>query len=147
MAEKNVQLTGNQLAQLANQERQKLAEINRRLNTLQGFRNELQSARDALEEIGKNEKGTPILVNLGAGVFFKAAIEDNSKAITSIAANTMTEKTGKDLIKDIEKKITNIDNSLQKIGQEQQSVVVRLGQLEQIMEAGMRELRKGRAQI
>ncbi len=141
MAEqKEVKLTGTQLAQLAEQERHKLAEINRRANSLQVFRNELQSARDALEEIGKNEKGMQILVNLGAGVLVKASLEENSRAISSIAANAFLEKNSKELAKDLANKISDIDNSLQNVAQEQQRTLSRLTQLNQIMEAGMRHL-------
>jgi len=144
--EKKVTLTGNQLAQLAEQERQKLSEINRRASSLQGFRNELQGARDALEEIGKNEKGTQMLVNLGAGILVKASIEDNSKAIASFAPNAFTEKTGKELVKEMERKMAEIDKTLNGVAQEQSRAISRLGQLEQIMEAGMRQMQKARGQ-
>ncbi|HLC92161.1 MAG TPA: prefoldin subunit alpha [archaeon] len=144
MAEQKMTLTGNQLAQLSEQERRKLSEISRRVNSLQSFRNELQAARDALEEVGKNEKGTQILVNLGGGVFIKASIDDASKAISSIAANAFTEKSGKELVKELDRKIGNLNNSLDAVAGEQQKVVMRLNQLEQIMEAGMREIRKAR---
>lgn len=144
--EQKISLTGNQLAQLANQERQKLAEINRRISAFQGFRTELMGARDALEEIGRNEKGEKILVNLGGGIFMQAALEENSKALSTIAGNIFREKSGKELVKELEKKIQNLGNTLESAGEEQQKTIARLTQLEQIMSAGQDYVRKAKAQ-
>ncbi len=145
MAEKNIRLTGNQLAQLANLERQKLGEINRRVSSIQGLRNEMQAAKDALEEIAKNEKGAEMLVNLGAGVYVKASISDNSKAIAPVAGNAFSEKSAKDLVKEMGKKLANLENSLQSVAVEQEKAAIRLNQLEQVIEAGMRQMQKQRS--
>ena len=142
MAEKRMNLTGNQLAQLANQESGKLNEINRRISSFQNFRNELTGAKDALEEISKNEKGEKILVNLGAGIFVQASLEENAKAITSIAGNVFKEKPSNELAALLEKKIQSLDKSIGSVIEQQQKTASRLSQLEQILAAGRQVLRK-----
>ncbi len=147
MAEgQKVSLTGNQLAMLAQQEREKLGELNRRINSLQGFRTELRGAKDALEEISKNEKGEKMLINLGAGVLIEAALAENLKALSSISGNVFREKPNKDLVKSLEKKIGAIEKSLESVSNEQGKVVSRLNQLEQIMSAGMQYVRNSKEQ-
>ena len=143
MAEQNIRLTGNQLAQLANQERQKLAQINNRIGSIQGLRSEMQAAKDALEEIAKSSKGDEMLVNLGAGVYLKAIVSENSKAIAPVAGNAFAEKNTEELAKQMEKKLENLDMSMENIAVEQEKIMVRINQLEQIMEAGMRAIRGG----
>lgn len=146
MAEQSVRLTGSQLAQLANHERQRLADINSRIASVRGLRNEMQAARDALGEIAASEKGSEMLVNLGAGVYVKAGIIDNAKAVAPIAGNAFTEKGAKELIKGMEKKIANLDRSIEGIAREQEKAIIRINQLEQVIEAGMRAMHQQRSQ-
>ncbi|HIH09680.1 MAG TPA: prefoldin subunit alpha [Candidatus Diapherotrites archaeon] len=142
--EQKVTLTGNQLLQLSAQERQKLSEINRRISSIQSFRNELAAAHDALEEISRTEKGEKALINLGAGVFVQASIEENSKALTSIAGNAFREKPNQDISKALSAKIGALDKNLEGIGAEQQKTIARINQLEQVLSAGRQYLSKQR---
>ena len=143
--EKQIRLTGNQIEQLAVQERQKLAEVNRRISSLQGFRNELHAAHDSIEEITKTDKGEKMLVNLGAGVFVNATLEENSKAITSIAGSAFREKTNKEIVKSLSQKISALEKNLSTVAEEQQKTIARLTQLEQIISAGRQYMAKERS--
>jgi len=141
MTENNVRLTGPQLVQLANQERNALEQVNRKISTFQNFRNELRGAIDALTELGKTEK-PKIMVNLGAGVYAEATIENTKTATTSITGNVFKDKPFKEVKETLEKKIKNVEKTLDKAGEEQQKILSRLNQLEQIMEAGRQHMQK-----
>ena len=140
--DKSVRLSGQQVAQLAQQERDKLGEINRRIASFHNFRNDMYGARDALVEIGKNGKGDKMLVNLGAGIFVHATIDETEKGIASLTGNVFRESSCKDLVKMLEKRIAEIDNAIEKASQEQQHALARLGQLEQVLSAGIQYLQQ-----
>jgi len=144
--EQSVRLTGNQLAQLANQERQKLAGINQRIESYQSFRNELMGAKEALKELSNTQKGGKILVNLGAGVFIEANATENKKAISAMAGSIFREKTSENLIRDIDKKIAGMDKNIADVAEQQQKTISRVNQLDQIMSAGMQQLRAAKTQ-
>ncbi|MCR4368968.1 MAG: prefoldin subunit alpha, partial [archaeon] len=135
-----VKLTGPQVAQLASQEQRKLEDITARLQKFQDFRNDLRGAKDALDEIGKSEKGAKILVDLGAGILVEAKLEDNSKAISALAGNVFRKKSGKEIKDFLDKKIKNMDLTIEKTVEEHQKTATRLTQLENILEAGKRQL-------
>ena len=142
--EKKVQLTGNQVVQLAAQERRKPEDIGRRIETFQNFRNELSMALDSIREIGKTSKGEAILVNLGAGIFVEATLQENKKGIATIAGNVFNYKDLKELEKTLEAKIRNVDKAVSGAAAEQQKTFSRLNQLEQVLEAGRRYMQQQR---
>ncbi|PIN85255.1 MAG: prefoldin subunit alpha [Candidatus Diapherotrites archaeon CG11_big_fil_rev_8_21_14_0_20_37_9] len=140
--EKKATLTGPQLMQLLTQEERKLEDINSRINAFQNYKSELIGAKDTLKEIEKNKEGDKILVNIGAGVYLEAKIEDSSKAIAAIAGNVFNAKSGKELQKLIDNKLANMDKSLNAIGEEQQKTLSRINQLNSILEAGRRHMQQ-----
>jgi len=142
---KQVKLTGNQLIQLANQERQKLEQINNQLSRFQNFKTELRAAKDALEDIEKNKKGEKMLVNLGAGIYMKASIEDTGKAISALSGNVFKEKNVKEITKILDKKIQGVDKTINSVAVEQQKTMSRVNQMEQVIAAGRQHLQKQRA--
>ncbi|MAG18316.1 MAG: prefoldin subunit alpha [Candidatus Diapherotrites archaeon] len=145
MVEKKVQLTGNQLIQMANQEKQKLAQINDQVARFQEFKTELLAAKDVLTEIEKNKKGDKILINLGAGVYMNMTIDETSKAISSLSGNVFKEKNSKELIKVLDNKIKNMNKTISKIAEDQQKAMARVNQLEQVLNAGRQHTQKQRA--
>ncbi|MFH1391287.1 MAG: prefoldin subunit alpha [Candidatus Diapherotrites archaeon] len=142
---KKVKLTGNQLIQMANQEKQKLAQINDQVKRFQEFKTELLAAKDALTEIGKAKKGEKILINLGAGIYMSAAIDETSKAISSLSGNIFKTKDSKELIKIIDNKIENMNKTIGKIAEDQQKAITRVNQLEQVLAAGRQHMQKQNA--
>ncbi|VVB99384.1 Prefoldin subunit alpha [uncultured archaeon] len=142
--EKKMTLTGPQLMQLGQQERSRLEQLNTRISSLQGARNELFGAKDALKELSNADKGTKIMVNLGAGIYAEASIEDCSKATTAIAGNVFREKKADEIIKEIESRTQSIEKQLGVLGQEQQSVIARVNQLESIIQAGAAYMQQAR---
>ncbi len=144
--EKKITLTGQQLLQLARQERQRLEQVNMRISSLQGFRNELVGAKEALKEIEKNEKGNRIMVNLGAGIYIEASVEDNAKTIAAIAGSVFKEKKNEELIKLLDGRIAGVDRQLESIAGEQQAAIGRVNQLENVIQAGQHYLSQQRGQ-
>ncbi len=140
--EQKVTLTGPQLVQLAGQERQRLDLASRRLESIQGFRTELMGAKEALQEIGKNESGNKILVNLGAGIYIEAGVEDNSKALVAIAGSVFREKKNEELIKLIGQRISEATKQLENAMAEQQGIIARVNQLEGILQTGQQMIAK-----
>ena len=146
MDEKKITLTGPQLYQMAQQERRRLDEINRNAEAFQHFRNELQGAKDALNELVHAKKGDEILVALGSGVYIKASLNDTTNAISSIAGNVFKGKNFKEVTKILAQKMINIDKTLKKTGEEQQQTLTKLNRLEQIMAAGKAHMQKQKEQ-
>lgn len=144
--EKKVTLTGQQLMQFAAQERQKLEQVNSRIAALQNFRNEMRGTKDALQEISRNEKGNKVMVNLGAGIYVEAVLEENTKAIAAIAGSVFKEKKNEELMTSLENRLTTIDKQLEGIAKEQHAVLARINQLEQVLEAGTRFMQQQPAQ-
>src|SRR3989338_412067 len=101
--EQKTTITGQQLVQLNQQERQRLEQVNSRISSLQGAKMELLGTMEALTELGKNEKGNKIVVNLGAGVFVEASVQDNENALAAIAGSIFKEKKNPDIIKLLDK--------------------------------------------
>ncbi|MCR4335910.1 MAG: prefoldin subunit alpha [archaeon] len=145
MAEKKVQLTGNQLMQMAAQEQQKLAQINNQIARFQEFKTELQAAKDVLTEIANNKKGDKIMINLGAGIYMKATIDETAKAVSSLSGNVFKEKNSKELIKMLENKIGNMNKTIGKIAEDQQKAMARVNQLEQVLNAGRQHIQRQKA--
>ena len=141
-AEKSVKLSGDQVARLAAQERRKLDGLGRRIETFQGFRNELSMALDSVKAISKTEKGEKILINLGAGIFAEAALQENSRGIATIAGNVFNYRGFNDLEKTLEAKMKNVDKAVSGVITEQQKALSRLNQLEQLLEAGRRYMQQ-----
>ena len=137
--EENVRLTG---AQLAEQERRRLDEVSGRIGSFQNFRTELRAAKDALEALGKGKKGDKILVSLGAGVYVRASVDDTGKAVSALTGNVFMNKSGKEIIGVLEKKIRNMDKTIEQAFEEQQKAISRLNQLEQIIYAGQKAMQQ-----
>ncbi len=130
---------------MANQEKQKLAQINDQVARFQEFKTELLAAKDVLTEIEKNKKGDKILINLGAGVYMNMTIDETSKAISSLSGNVFKEKNSKELIKVLDNKIKNMNKTISKIAEDQQKAMARVNQLEQVLNAGRQHTQKQRA--
>ncbi len=136
----STRLTGAQLMQLVAQEKQKAEELTQRINSFQSFKSELRAAKDALSEIEKSKKGEKILVNLGAGIYVEASIEENTQAISSLSGKIFKTKKIKDLDKTIENKIKNLDKTIATVAEEQSKAVSRLNQLESVIAAGRQHM-------
>lgn len=145
-AEKEVRLTGNQLMQMAEQEKRRLEEINRKLETFRTFTQELRGAKDALEELSKSSKGEQILVHLGAGIYVKAGVEDKDRAITSMTGNTFKEKKFSELAETLGNKLKNMEKTLDNTAKEQQKVIGQIAQIEHILRAGQAYMQQQKKQ-
>jgi len=139
---KSVQLTGNQLMQLAQQERQKLNEISQRANQFRNFKTELRAAKDTLEELSQNKKGDKIMINLGAGIYVNASIDNTETATTGLSGNIFKEKKITEITKTLAKKIESIDKTMVQVIEDQQKTISRLTQLENIISAGKQHMQK-----
>lgn len=138
----NVRITGNQLLQMANQERQRLDDINGKVQTLQNFRHELAAARDSIEQLGKTKKGQKIMVNLGAGIYVEATLENTEKAIASITGNVFKDKTYKEIGEILNNKIKNMDKTISGTAEQQRKAIIRLNQIEQVLAAGREHIQQ-----
>ena len=142
MTEQKIQLTGNQLVQLAQQERKKLAEINQRANQFRNFKTELRAAKDTLEEISQNKKGDKIMINLGAGIYINASVDNTETATTGLSGNIFKEKKISEITKTLAKKIESIDKTMVQVIEDQQKTISRVTQLENIISAGKQHMQK-----
>lgn len=95
-----------------------LEEINQQLM-------ELEISKGALEEVQKTKQGTEILAQIANGIFVKTKLEDNTKLIVNVGANTTVEKSIPDVIKMLEeheqamaKNAQELEALLQQISQE-----------------------------
>ena len=87
------------------------------ISYLQQAINEYNKAKISIENVGKKEKDSEMLIPLGGGTFVKANKVDKDKILIDIGSGYIIEKNTKDSINKIDERITEIDNNLKKINE------------------------------
>lgn len=86
-------------------------ELRARIQVVLTTANELQTTKTALEELSKTAEGTPILVNLGAGVYGRAALADSKKALVDVGTGVVVEKTVPEALGLIDARISDMEKA------------------------------------
>jgi prefoldin alpha subunit len=139
--EKKVTLTGKQMVDLIQFNRERLEALNAKSRELGFFHRELMAARDSLNELKKNKKEQKILVNLGAGNFIDATTEKELKVKYGIAGNVIKETTVEKAIEEIEKKMKDVEKELEFVRKEQENTGKTLSSFLRVLSEAERQRR------
>ena len=140
---KKVELTEQQLMQMAQQEEAELMNKQARFERIASVYKETILAKDALKEIQKNSQKA--IINLGATVLIEVEVKDTKKCKRGISENAYKEETIEETIKWLEEREGILQKQMGKISSEAKQSEERLtnfvGILKQI-DAEKRNLRE-----
>lgn len=91
---------------------QQIEQISEQLELLTQRLSELEVSQDALKNLGEIEKGNEILANIAPGVFVKAELKDNSKAIVSVGGDIAVEKSPQQIVEMLEEQKQELQKNL-----------------------------------
>ena len=96
---------------------QHLSQIQQRMQVLNQQMQELEGVKEAIIAIQSSETGDEILVPLGAGVFRKASLLEDTSLIMNVGSNVAVKKSAQDAQTLVEKQIAalqDIEKTMQK---------------------------------
>ena len=142
-----VTLSGAQVMNFYNNERNKLSIIQRRFDSLQNLLNETMLSINSLNELKKSSKNEKILVNLGAGVFADASIENNGKVKVSLAGNVVLDKPVDEALLDLEKRKNELEKDINVTINEQEATLKQISALENVINTARKAVREKRSKL
>ena|SRR3989344_1324055 len=142
-----VTLSGAQVMNFYNNERNKLSIIQRRFDSLQNLLNETMLSINSLNELKKSSKNEKILVNLGAGVFADALIENNGKVKVSLAGNVVLDKPVDEALLDLEKRKNELEKDINVTINEQEATLKQISALENVINTARKAVREKRSKL
>lgn len=80
-----------------------MSTLSNQLNNLEDKGVELESIKKAIEEVDHVSEGKEILVPISNGIFMRAKIDNTSKLLINVGANTVVEKDLKSSVELVEK--------------------------------------------
>ncbi|MGQ4914857.1 MAG: prefoldin subunit alpha [Candidatus Asgardarchaeia archaeon] len=107
--------------------------LNEQLNLVQLKLSELQSAKEALENISKMSKGQEVLLPIGGGVYFKSSIIDTQNVFLDLGANVIAVKTTVDALEIINKNIASLTEAKNKLEKQISDVLNKSRQLQEAL--------------
>ncbi|MDO8627835.1 MAG: hypothetical protein Q7K42_05180 [Candidatus Diapherotrites archaeon] len=138
MAEKEQTLSSQQIEHMYRQEINKYEMSNRKRDTLGQMMMDTEASLAAVNEIKKHKESGEILVPLGAGVYVEAVFKDVKKVKTSLLSNIMKDSTLEEALEGLEKRKTELNDSLNEVQKEQTTLITNITNLEKIIDAGRR---------
>ena len=141
--EKEIKLTSQQVEQMYAGERQKLQELQERMQAIQNAVMEAQGAIDSIKALQENKQEN-IMVPLGAGNFIEAKPEELKKVKTSIGPNIIIEKTPEETLKVLEKQIQDAKKQAESLSAETQQTAQNIAGLENIMREAAKKIAEQR---
>ena len=91
---------------------QQIEQISEQLELLTQRLSELEVSQDALKEFSEIKQGNEILANIAPGVFVKAELKDNSRAIVSVGADIAVEKSPQQIVEMLEEQKNELQKSV-----------------------------------
>ena len=123
-------------AAMADYYRSQLETIDTQTNYLQAAIMDYQKAKITVEKLAETKSGEEILIPIGGGVFTYATTKKPSKVLTDIGSGIVVEKTPKDTIQVIEKRINDLkanQESLSKMSEQIQNQMKEISQKAQAL--------------
>lgn len=112
---------------------QQIKQTQKQFMLLEQQANELESTKEALDDLSKVEPGTEILVPIAHGVFAKATLSDGQRFIVNVGANTSVAKSSNDVKKIIEEQSIEIRKAEEEIGLQLEQLAGQAQSIEQEM--------------
>jgi len=101
-------------------------EIRTRLQVVVNTSTELQTTRTAVEALTKTPEGTPLLVNLGGGVYGMARTSDPTKILLDVGTGIVVEKTVEGSLELIGKRLEDLEKARASLESQLSNILTRL---------------------
>jgi len=101
-------------------------EIRTRLQVVVTTSTELQTTRAAVEALSKTPEGTPLLVNLGGGVYGLARTSDPTKILLDVGTGIVVEKTVDGSLELINKRLGDLEKARASLESQLSNILTRL---------------------
>jgi prefoldin alpha subunit len=101
-------------------------EIRTRLQVVMTTTTELQTTKMAVEELSKSAENTPLLVNLGGGVYGMAKLADTSKILIDVGTGVVVEKSVEGSLEIINKRLEELDKARASLESQLSNILMRL---------------------
>lgn len=88
---------------------QQIKQVQKQLQTFDAQLSELESIKDALDELKNVKKGTEILVPVSSGIFIKSELKENDELIVNVGSSVTVKKS-------VEQTKAMIENQLTEVG-------------------------------
>ncbi|MGQ9515270.1 MAG: prefoldin subunit alpha [Thermoproteota archaeon] len=101
-------------------------EIRARLQVVLTTAMDLQTTKTAIEELSKTAVDTPILVNLGGGVYSMTKLADSKKILIDVGTGVVVEKTVEGSLEIINKRLEDLEKARASLESQLSNVLMRL---------------------
>jgi len=117
--------------------------LQQRLQLINAAVSELNMAQDSLKDLKDIEKGSPLLVPIGGGVFMNTELGDIKKVIVDIGAEVSLEMRYESAVKDISERLTEMEDAQTSVREQLTQIIAQMQSHQQIAERLSRELQVG----
>jgi len=134
MAEKKeMKINAEQAINAFRNEQAKMEALEKRIAAEQQILREINSAKEALEELKKEGQGAKTMVPLGSGIYVEAEIVNAKKIKKSLAGNVLIEDDAEKVMETLEKDAEKIEKNIAKLAQDRQIIALNLENLGKIL--------------
>ena len=117
--------------------------LQQRLQLINAALSELNMAKDSLKDLKDIEKGSPLLVPIGGGVFMNTELGDIKKVIVDIGADVSLEMRYDSAVKDISERLAEMEDAQTSVREQLTQIIAQMQSHQQIAERLSRELQVG----
>ena len=100
---------------LIEQYKEQLSSLDAQFSYLQNAIMDQTRAKTTLENLDKTDEGVDVMIPIGGGAFIDATAKKTSKALFDIGDGVVIEKTSKDIVKKMDERIKNLQQTEEKI--------------------------------
>lgn len=111
---------------------QQLQQVLKQLQVLEQQMLELETTKEAIEEIGKTEVGEEMFVPINAGIFAKGSLKSNKELLVNVGSNVAVSKTIPEAKGLIEEQIKEIDTFYTDLTTNQQKLTAKMEELQEV---------------
>jgi len=101
-------------------------EIRTRLQVVLSTSTELQTTRTAVEELAKTPENTPLLVNLGGGVYGMARMADPTRILLDVGTGVVVEKDVASSLELINRRLEDLEKARASLESQLTNILARL---------------------
>ena len=100
---------------LIEQYKEQLSSLDVQFSYLQNAIMDQTRAKTTLENLDKTDEGVDVMIPIGGGAFINATTKKTTKALFDIGDGVVIEKTSKDIVKKMDERIKNLQQTEEKI--------------------------------
>lgn len=108
--------------------------INEQLNLVNLKLSELQSAKDALDNLSKMQEDQEVLLPIGGGVYFKSKIIDTKRVFVDLGANVIAVKDATNALDIVNKNIATLSTAKSNLEKQLSDIISKSQKLQEILQ-------------